>query len=231
MVRFRYNLAHQRVGTRGGAAHSISMAKIIGFTGAAGAGKTTAARHLVATWRERAPVLVSVTPDAFMAGAHSKTRLLSRKAIVLSLATPLKDVCKQIFPQLPAACFYGTKEEKEAPIESLDGFEGWTGRRILQHIGTEGFRHVNPNVWALLLAYQIDALKDEYGLIVIDDIRFLNEAAVLSSALDALYRIDRPGLEAMSHASEQEHTRIPVTGVLNNHGTLEEFRTSLGALV
>jgi Mn-dependent DtxR family transcriptional regulator len=43
--------------------------------------------------------------------------------------------------------------------------------------------------------------------------------------------LDRPGLEAMSHASEQEHTRIPVTSVLNNHGTLEEFYASLKGLV
>ena len=224
MVRTRYNLGTPRVGTRGGAAHFISMAKIIGFTGAAGAGKTTAAHHLAAVWRNR-PVVGTITAAEFQAGTWS---LPSRKAIVLSLATPLKDVCKQIFPQLPAACFYGTKEEKEAPIASLDG---WSGRRILQHIGTEGFRHIAPNVWAALLAYQIDAMKDEYGLILIDDIRFLNEAAALNSTLDALYRIDRPGLEGQSHASEQDHTRIPVTGVLDNHGTLDEFYALLKGVV
>jgi hypothetical protein len=189
------------------------MAKIIGFTGAAGAGKTTAAHALCAAWREQS------RPN--------------RKAVVLSLATPLKDICKQIFPQLPAAAFYGTKDEKEAIIESLDGTSGrrWSGRRILQWIGTEGFRHIDPDVWANLLVYQIDTLKEEYGLIAIDDIRFLNEAEVLASTLDATYYIDRPGLEAMTHASEQEHTRIPVTGVLNNHGTLDEFRLSLAGLV
>lgn len=184
--------------------------RIIAFTGAAGAGKTTAARQLSETHRFGAGV---ISPEMFMSGAHM------RKAIVLSLATPLKDICSGLFLRAPKAAFYGSKEDKEAPLED---YPGWTGRRILQHVGTEGIRAVDPDVWVRLLMSQISLLSDEYGLVLIDDVRFVNEARALCEVAE-IYRVERPGLDAMTHASELEHMHIPVTGVLNNTGTLKEF--------
>lgn len=184
----------------------MTQTRIIGFTGAAGAGKSTAARALVQARREAC--------------------VANHKGIVLSLATPLKDVCKQMFPGAPASAFYGTQDEKET---LLTAYPGWTGRRILQHIGTEGFRAVDPDIWANFLVHQIKGLGDEYGLIVIDDIRFINEAEILSDIAE-IYRIDREGLAAMSHASEQEHMKIAVRKTLFNYGTLASFLTSLEGL-
>lgn len=195
--------------------------RVIGFTGNAGAGKTTAARYLVDRVR-KAPVTAMVPAanfaEAFLAG---QAHLQRASAEVLSLATPLKEVCFKIYNRAPREAFYGSQEEKEAPLEA---YPGWTGRRILQHIGTEGFRSVCSDIWVQVMRANLEART---GLIVIDDIRFVNEAAGLADIAE-IYRINRPGLATGTHASELEIAHIPVVGEINNDEEgLETFYAKL----
>ena len=144
------------------------MAEVILLTGRAGSGKSTAATYLCTHYRF--------------------TRM--------SLATPLREVCTFIYPWIPRDHFYGTKDQKEAQIPDMP--PGVTGRRILQHLGTEGVRALNPDSWALLLAARLRALPAD-ARVVVDDVRFLNEARILGE-FGPLYRIVRPGLAPPRHS-------------------------------
>jgi hypothetical protein len=142
-------------------------------------------------------------------------------AEVMSLASPLKDVCFQIYNRAPREAFYGTQTEKEAP---LTAYPGWSGRRILQHVGTEGFRAVCPDIWVQVMRAE---LERRTGLVVIDDIRFVNEARGLAD-IAQIYRITRPGLVTGTHASELEIMHIPVVGeISNDEEGLEAFYAKL----
>lgn len=168
--------------------------RVLGFTGFASAGKTTAAK-----------ILASSIPG---------TR-------VMSFAEPLRAVCKQVFP-LVAAEYFDDPALKNTVIPGYDE-ERLTGRKILQHIGTEGFRALDPNVWIRLADYRIfEAALDGAKLIVFDDVRFENEAALISK-YGPVVRIERPGLAAGAHASERAVTDIPCAGVVLNDSDLDAF--------
>ena len=108
---------------------------VIGLTGKAGCGKTTAAKVLVEKGFQR-----------------------------LSFATPVKHVAKRFG-------WDGEKDEK--------------GRRLLQLIGTEIGRWYDPDIWVKEMARKILDVEDtnkyymDQTMIVIDDVRFNNEAKLI----------------------------------------------------
>ena len=56
-----------------------------------------------------------------------------------------------------------------------DGVKNESGRKILQHIGTDVVRARDSNFWADIVARLINALDEEYDYYIIDDVRFPNE--------------------------------------------------------
>lgn len=168
--------------------------RVLGFTGFAGAGKTTAAK-----------ILAAHVPG---------TR-------IMSFAEPLRAVCKQVFP-LVAAEYFDDPALKNALIPGYET-EGLTGRKILQHIGTEGFRALDQDVWIRLADYRIfEAALEGAKLIVFDDVRFENEAALISK-YGPVVLVDRPGLTAGAHASERGILAIRAAGHVINDASLEEL--------
>ncbi len=181
--------------------------KILLFTGYAGSGKTTAAQ--------------------MVGRGINSTRHLS-------LATPLREVCAAAFPFVPRKCFYGSKAEKEAEIP---GMPGWSGRRVLQHIGTEGFRVIDPDIWVNKVIYSLeqrDLARDiSYNASTVDDIRFPNEAVGLRH-YGKLYRVDRrnnPGAAGPAHESEKYIDTLDVDGVIDNNGSLEDLELQIREIV
>ena len=187
--------------------------RVISFTGLAGSGKTTAANMLCLQEGYYEPQLPSLKYRS--------------NAVRLSLAAPLKGLCVRAFPWLDPSVFTGTQEQKEAPI--LDVPDGWSGRRILQHIGTEGFRAIDPNIWVRTALHTIQTLPAHIKLVVVDDVRFENERAALAE-YGPVYRIVRPGLQASTHASEAAVTSLKVTAEIINDKTLLEFNEIIRAL-
>lgn len=98
------------------------------------------------------------------------------------------------------------------------GEKPWTRRKVLQHVGTEVFRAIDPDHWtSKAIRFIGDMLKDEIAVAVVD-VRFVNEAAALKHAFGAtIVRLERSD-EAPSedkHVSEQEFHEIPVEWVLS----------------
>lgn len=199
--------------------------KVIGFTGLAGSGKTTASEALLNEAVER--------------------RLA---AVKLSFAAPLRQICTIAYPWVPREYFYGNKAQKQTQIPGMP--EGITGRRILQLIGTDAFRSIYVETWTRLVEYQIeDARKrGSTDLIVIDDLRFPNELEMLKRVGAVTLRCNRtqpeePPLRVEDadgnvtwisqgiHESERHIPTLPVDIDIDNNGTFDELSARVRSLL
>ena len=172
---------------------------IIGLTGRAAAGKDTVADFICAKEQFKGNVVTKI-----------------------ACADQLKKICSDVFFdafQVPSEAFFGTQAEKEAPLEAVPG---WSGRRILQYIGTEGFRHVHEDVWARAMIGRASSLINGNlcKMVVIADVRFLSEAAAIKDAGGIVIRVKRPEADAVKsiHASETQLAEIKEDYVIDNQG-------------
>lgn len=132
--------------------------------------------------------------------------------IELSFALPLKLlVVEQFGYDLTLLQNLEYKEEQDPNLP-----DGWTRRRVLQHIGTEGFRAIDPDFWVRKVEKQIEGTKNwrlAPAGIVISDVRYENEAKMIREQGGYLVRLDRPGFEGTAssgHVSEQEWRGLDV---------------------
>lgn len=151
---------------------------MIGLCGAMGAGKDSVADYLV----ER----------------YGYTRL--------SWADPLKEVAWQVYGRLRGVelrHFFGTQEDKDEPLVHVGGR---TGREILQHLGTEGFRAIYSNTWVDVGMARVRGLEGVGNRWVVSDVRFPNEVEAIRSVGGEYWevvRTDRPQYVGEGHISEQ----------------------------
>lgn len=113
-----------------------------------------------------------------------------------SFAKPLKDLACQMFNLTPEQV--QDEKLKEVPLPEWNNL---TPRKILQHLGTEGFRHLDPDFWVKYLVNSLEKGK-KY---VIDDVRFLNEVEAIEDigGLMGLTYMDRFNLDNLPN--EPEH--------------------------
>lgn len=139
----------------------------------------------------------------------------------LGFADALKEVCTAVYVPLGAAWrhFNGTQEDKAEPIAALGGI---TGRRILEVVGTEGYRAAYQDTWVALALVRARA----HGLAVIPDVRFPNEFQAIRDAGGVVWRVVRvggpqaPGT-ASRHASNEAWREEAVDAILvARHGDL-----------
>lgn len=168
---------------------------IVGMTGLAGAGKDAAADRLV-----------------------SEFGFIKR-----SFAEPLKKV---LLIQNP---IIGADHFTTRPIQLRDAIEryGEAGvkmvypeyRRLLQRLGTEGIRAIDPDFW--VKAALADAM-DESLKYVFTDVRFPNEAKAIEEMGGVLCHVQRPNAPSPTmdtHSSEEWAGRLGEHyAIINNQG-------------
>lgn len=174
---------------------------LIGLTGPARSGKDTAGQHIALRY-------------GFDRYAFAK---------------PLKDGLRAMF-QLTDDHLDGAL--KERPLPDL----GRSPRELMQTIGTEWGRHmVHPDLWLLLAERRILNVREEtarlgYGFtgLVITDVRFENEAALIrrhGGSVIHLVRPDAPDVRA--HSSENGVSFKERDVRIMNDCSLPEFRHRL----
>lgn len=77
--------------------------------------------------------------------------------VKMSLADPMRQIVRDIF---------GIESKKDPRY-----------RQLMQRLGTDWFRAEDPDVW---IRYLLKRVQDEYRPIVVDDVRFPNEALALA---------------------------------------------------
>lgn len=176
---------------------------IIGVTGGIGSGKSTVAHTLK-------------TDHGFK---------------MIEFSDKLKRICADLFGYaygVDAAHFWGTQADKNAPLLGMHGPDGaaLTGRRILEHVGTEGFRAICPDVWTRYVFTQIDR---EGGDWVIPGLRFPNEAEDVWARGGEVWRVECVGGPnegaATGHESDEAWRSIGPDYVLRaEFGNLAKLR-------
>lgn len=113
-----------------------------------------------------------------------------------------------------------------------------TARQVLQVVGTEVGRYIDPNIWceAAINDCKSKLSSGEYDLAVITDQRFRNELLALNSIGATTVKLERSlvsGPEDL-HQSEKEFTSIPDWWfsyvILNNLG-LDRLKVGVSAMV
>lgn len=112
----------------------------------------------------------------------------------------------------------------------LDTTFGKTPRQIMQTLGTGWAREmVHPDFWVKLWERRIAHSLAMGRHVVADDIRFPNEADAIRAHGGQVWRVIRPGVEAMDHASEKNEV-VADLNIYNNAGLWELNTGTLAAL-
>lgn len=124
--------------------------------------------------------------------------------------------------------------------EELWGTKTQFSRFMLQKIGTEIFRkQVDDNFWINKMMSKLVNIREKIGvdsIIVIDDVRFQNEADLVLSFKDGiLIRIIRPEIQRLNiedkHDSEVKQDLIKSNFEIINDGTLNDLECKIKTLL
>lgn len=170
------------------------MNRLIGITGLAGSGKSTAAQALedAGYWRMR-------------------------------FADPLKAMVRALLRE----CGYDDAtiarmidgDLKQQPIPELCGK---TPRQVMQTLGTEWGRNmVGDTLWTGIARRKAERSP---WPVVVDDVRFGNEAGLIRDMGGMVIKVRRPGVGLMDHPSETGVLGIEADVDLDNGGTEDALR-------
>jgi predicted kinase len=169
---------------------------IVGLAGLKGSGKDTAAKALV--------------EDGF---------------VNLKFADGIKNMLRALFYTAGVS-----NEETEKWIEGeyketkSSVLRGKTPRFAMQQLGTEWGRQViGDDLWTATLER---AMRDTGKNVVVTDLRFPNERAVLSSYNAKLFKIERGISPTDVHESERYVTEMSIP-VINNSGTVDDLHRAI----
>jgi hypothetical protein len=179
------------------------MPQIIAFIGPRGVGKSTAATILTHTCG----------------------------FLPLPFAAPIKEMVAALLhyqgvpPYSIQAMLLGSR--KDAPSVYL---AGQSPRHVMQTLGTEWRDLIDRTLWSGIWQSRLKLIGSRN--IVVDDMRFLHEAAAVRAAGGKIFTISRPGHRTCDkHISEQEWKEIEPDGVLvNDEGQQDAMFDQLSAL-
>lgn len=187
----------------------------IAISGKANAGKDTVANLLVNAYSEFLP----------FTGAQKH-----------SLADPIKEIVKIMFPKTKHRTLYGpSKNRMEIVPGAFKNGQQVTYRNILQEIGTEVGRSYNEDIWLDVLDYRAEKAKSrQLSLFIVPDCRFVNEFKYLKNKGYIMIRVKRNSQLNMSHASEVEQDQIldsEFDFVIDNNGSKEDLFEKIKQIV
>lgn len=118
---------------------------------------------------------------------------------------------------------------KEQPCALLGG---QTPRHAMITLGTEWGRElIWQNLWVNNWRERAKAVLDAGGKVVVDDMRFPNEAD-FAAALGALrIRVVRPGQQAGAHQSEAHAASMPCDREVVNDGSIAALHAQVGLIL
>jgi dephospho-CoA kinase len=135
----------------------------------------------------------------------------------VAFADPIRNILYAMNPQINGTRLvnlvdeYGWEIAKKKPEV----------RELLQSLGFSARRVIDERVW---IAAAFHEMTDKDANYVIADVRFHNEANMIKSEGGKVWRILRPGVEAVNtHISETDLDRFQFDLTLNNDGSVEQL--------
>ena len=178
------------------------MIKLIALTGAAKSGKSTIAKYLSKGTDSRYGTHVPFARARF--------------------SGTLKKMLMQI-PDVTEDMIEGSLKEEPQEI-----FGGRTPREVMQTLGTEwGRDSVYSKIW--LDAWERSVSNLTY--VVVEDLRYLNEAELIKNRGGKIWRIKRPDYQCIGHISETEMEGIEPDLVIRNSGSVEELHAMIDRIL
>ena len=139
----------------------------------------------------------------------------------VSFAAPLKRAVCNMLHDLGVAGVHYAYTDKEAIIPEINV----SARHMMQTLGTEwGRACIHPDFWVMIARAKTQRIMADGRSVVIDDVRFPNEAAMIRDLGGELWRIDRPGVSYNGdHSSEGGLEDITPDRVIVNDGTIDQL--------
>ena len=143
----------------------------------------------------------------------------------VAFAAPLKGAVSNMLNDLGLPGFNYVYVDKESIIPGL----GISARHMLQTLGTEwGRACIHPDFWVMIARAKAERIMKDGGSVVIDDVRFPNEAKMVFDLGGELWRIDRPGVTySGDHSSEGGLEDITPDRVIVNDGTIAQLKEKI----
>ena len=152
------------------------------------------------------------------------TDLFSNRQRV-SFATPLKIAALNMLDDLGLSGFHYVYIDKETIIPEL----GVSARHMMQTLGTEwGRACIHPDFWVMIARAEAQRHLADSRSVVIDDVRFPNEATMIRDLGGELWRIERPGVSYDGdHEREGGLDDITPDRVIVNDGTIDQLKEKI----
>lgn len=170
------------------------------------------------------PPVIGLTGAAGSGKDTVRGMLEAHGYIGIAFADPMRAMLAELLEHagLPEA-WLTERQRKEEPIPWL----GLSYRQMAQTLGTEWGRALHPDFWLRIAGMRMGSYG-EGARFVISDVRFGNEAKLVRELGGVIWRIQRPGIEAVRpHVSETELASILVDDLVNNHGTIEQLQVEV----
>jgi len=144
----------------------------------------------------------------------------------MGFADELKEMVERMWPGFTWAHIYGDRKE-----EVLEEY-GKTAREVMQQVGTDMFRAYDPDVWVRCMRRRINGYLMRMGNaqrpIVIDDVRFDNEAALIRELGGQVWEVvrqpEKSGAPFDTHSSEAGLLASSVDMAILNALGLDEYQ-------
>jgi len=174
--------------------------------------------------------ILGLYSPAPQSGKTTVAKMLARHGYTrLSFADPLKEMTVLLLHHLGYS-WEGASDlvfvDKNALLDEIKT----TPRHILQTLGTEfGRQCIHPDLWVICWRKRTEAELARGNNVVVDDVRFPNEADLVRSLGGQLWSITRTGVtNSESHSSEGSLNTYPEFDYrITNDGTLSDLQTAV----
>lgn len=149
------------------------------------------------------------------------------KLVRRGMADSVKEDCAKIASDLLGLDYHVVLAQMHS-----DGPEKERWRLLMKWVGTEGWRYEDSDHWVKVMRHYLSGFQNPKTIVLIPDIRFENEAALVHELDGLLINVYRPGCDTSdNHASECELAKYDKwNGEVINDGSLEDLQAKVAQL-